>query len=143
MDFEVLAGARMKAKRAMAQSLPLMFSMFGQPAVSEDLASRDKCIDWQLLVERLEEVSDWRYGEQIIRDMTPEEKQARQQNNAQAAKLQGQMTLNNQKFEQQQQLNDQQNFGRAANQVLRVIEERTMQGGPSGTGAAREGFTGE
>lgn len=143
LDFEILAAGRMQAKRAMAQSLPLMFSLFGQPAVTEDLASRDKCVDWQLLVERIEEVSDWRYGSQIIRDMTPEEKQARQQQQQMNSKLQEQMTLNNQKFSQQQQLNDQENFGRAANQMLRVVAERTMQGAPTGTGTAREGFTGE
>ena len=143
LDFEILASGRMQAKRAMAQSLPLMFSLFSQPSVTEDLALKDQTVDWTALVKRMEEVSDWRYSESIIRPLTDQEKQARAQNNAAAQQMQGKATLQDQKFQQQQQLEDQKNFGRAANQVLRVIEERTMQGGPVGTGAAREGFTGE
>ena len=143
LDFEILAGSRMAAKRAMAQSLPLEFNLLAQPAVTQDLASKDQTVDWLVLARRLDEVSDWRYAEDVIRDLTPQEKQAKQANNEAAAKFQQQVALQQMKGQQQAQNIDQENFGRAANQVLRISEERTMQGAPTGTGGLREGFTGE
>lgn len=121
-EYDVLAGARLAARAAMAQSLVLIFQLLENPQVQENLADiNQEIVDLKPLLKVAFEVSQWGSGieNDIFRPMSPDQKQARAQKNSQAAKLQQQMLLNNQKFSQKQALNDQETDNRIKSEITR------------------------
>ena len=137
--FDILAAAKLNARRNMAQSLPLLSQFLeGQP-IQQALATQGKKADISELVRMWMTVSEWKNYNDLIVDMTPEDTQRMQQMNPGAQKIQGQAALQQQKFQQQQQLSDQENTARAAREVLRTAFEQTaspeaVTGQPGGPG---------
>jgi len=94
MKFEVLAGAHLAAKKAMAQSLPLMLQIFENPHLLEQMNATGWTVDVRELFEMLLEMSEWKNNRDIIRKMTQQELQmyqAQQQAPMQAAMAKTQM----------------------------------------------------
>lgn len=121
-EYDILAGAKLAARAAMAQSLVLLFQLLDNPEFQKNLADlNDELIDFKPLIKVLFEVSQWGSGieNDIFKKMTPDQKQARAQQNGQGAKLQQQMALNQQKFVQKQQLNDQETDNRIKEGITR------------------------
>lgn len=87
--FEVLAGAKLAAKKAMAQALPLMIQVIENPALVQQLNAMGYAVDAKLLFEMFMEVSEWKDQRELIRPMTPKEQQLFQQNNPGLQKVQG------------------------------------------------------
>lgn len=137
--FNILAAAKLSARRNMAQALPILLQFLeGQP-IQEALQLQGKKVDTAELIRMFFEVSEWRNYNDVVVDMTPQDQQRMQQMNPGAQKIQGQAALQNQKFGQQQQLIDQENVARAGREILRQAIEQsagaeTVTGNPTGTG---------
>ena len=123
IEYEVLAGASLSAKRQMAQSLTLITQIFENPTIQQNLAEiNGEFIDFKPILKMWMEASEWKNVADIIKPLTPEMKQrmqqksdaAKQQNNAQT-----QAVLAQQKFEQKAQLEDQANDNRIKRDIVR------------------------
>lgn len=87
--FEVLAGAKLAAKKAMAQSLPLMIQVIENPALVQQLNAMGYAVDAKLLFDMFMEMSEWKDSRELIRPMTPQEAALFKQNNPGLQKVQG------------------------------------------------------
>lgn len=141
VKFSILAAAKMQARRNMAQALPIMVQFLTSPEFTEQLAIQGKKVNIEEVIHMMFAVSDWHNEEDVIVDMTPDDQQRYQQRlqGQQMQKIQGQAALENQKFEQKQQLLDMENTGRAARDVLRHAIETSANpeettGIPGGVG---------
>ena len=143
MEFEVLAGASLSAKRIMAQSLTLITQIFENPQIQQNLAEiNGEYIDFKPILSMWMEASEWKNRNDIIKKLTPEMKAA-QQAKSQAAqatsKLVAQQQLNTQKAQLKSQQADQDNQARVQRDIVResfrnsAMSEAT-QGEPSATG---------
>jgi hypothetical protein len=121
-DFDVLAGAKLAARAAMAQSLVLIFQLLDNPAIAQNLAElNNEIIDFKPLIRVLFEVSQWGSGieNDIFKPMNPSQKQAHDQKQAQTSKLNQAIATNNQKFQQKQQLLDQESENRIKESITK------------------------
>ncbi|HTH42904.1 MAG TPA: hypothetical protein VL498_07050 [Terracidiphilus sp.] len=89
--FDCLAGAKLAAKKAMAQALPLMVQIFENAPLVQQLNAMGYMVDVKLLLEMFMEVSEWKDARELIRPMTPQESQKYQQNNPGVQRVQGQL----------------------------------------------------
>lgn len=127
-EFEVLAGSHLAAKAQMAQSLFLMTQLFENEPIMNQLKLQGKTVDVEELLHMMHDSSGWKNYYKIVKDMTPEQlQQSQQESNPAAQKLQGQMTLNDQKFQQSKALIDQENEARVVRDILRHIAERNSE----------------
>lgn len=142
VSFTIGAGSKMRAKRSMAQALPIMTQYLGSLPVQQALAIAGKKVDVQELIHMMADVAGWQNYNDIIVDMTPQDQQRWQQSQPGAqvqTKVAAQQAMQNQKFQQQQELLDQENTGRAARDVLRKAYEQSaspeeITGEPGGIG---------
>jgi hypothetical protein len=122
VEYDVLAGAKLAARAAMAQSLVLIFQLLENPQIQSNLAEiNGEFVDFKPLIKVLFEVSQWGAGieNDIFKPLTPEMKQSQASKNAGAQKLQQQLTLNQQRFEQKSQLIDQETDNRIKQDITR------------------------
>lgn len=123
IEYEVLAGASMAAKRIMAQSLTLISQIFENPQIQQNLAEiNGEYIDFKPILNMWMEASEWKNREDIIKPLTAEMKQkmAQKSQEAQAAGKAAQASgLQNQKFQEKQQLEDQANQNRIQRDIVR------------------------
>ena len=140
-EFEILAAARLAAKRGMMAVLPIMSQIFENPSILEHLASVGKTVDFAELIAMYCEVSEWRNKHDLVRPLNPEEKAHMQamKEGPGAGKLQEKVALQQMKGEQQAGLQDQKNEARATDLVLRKALESTeigevMNGEPGNKG---------
>lgn len=89
--FDCLAGAKLAAKKAMAQALPLMVQIFENAPLVTQLNAMGYMVDVKLLLEMFMEVSEWKDARELIRPMTPQEQQKYAQNNPGLQRVQGQI----------------------------------------------------
>jgi hypothetical protein len=87
--FEVLAGAKLAAKKAMAQALPLMIQVIENPALVQQINAMGYAVDAKLLFDMFMEVSEWKDNRELIRPMTAKEQAIFAQNNPGLQKVQG------------------------------------------------------
>ncbi len=108
IEFEVLAGASLAAKRTMSQSMTLITQLLENPNISEFLADiNEEYIDWKRIIKMEMEASEWKDIDDIIKPMTPKMKQARQaksQAAQQQSKLATQSAISSQNAKQKSQL---------------------------------------
>lgn len=126
LNFEVLAGAHLAAKRAMAQVLPMFESIVENPSFLAQLNATGWTFDVKEWIDCLLEVSEWRNTRNFVRKLNPDEKQHMQANNPNAGKLKQAMALNDQKAKNQAALQDQKNDQRATDLVMRKMLEAPM-----------------
>ena len=123
IEYEVLAGASLAAKRTMAQSMTLIEQIFSNPAIQQSLADiNGEYIDFKTILNMWLESSEWKNKNDIIKPLTPEMLAKRQQESqaAQAAsKAAMTMQSNDQKFQQKQQLEDQANDDHIKRDIVR------------------------
>lgn len=143
MEYEVLAGSSLAAKRTMAQSMTLITQIFENPTIQENLAEiNGEYIDFKPILKMWMESSEWKDTQDIIKPLTPEMKQRMQQKSqaAQAAsRMAQQLQLSQQKFQQKQQLEDQANDNRIRRDIVREAfradsMSQATEGTPSSSG---------
>lgn len=123
IEYEVLAGSALAAKRTMAQSLTLISQIFENPMIQETLADiNEEYIDFKQILNMWMESSEWKNKNDIIKPMTDAMKKKRQAQ-SQAAQAQSKAATaqqsNQQKFQQKQQLEDQSNDNRIKRDIVR------------------------
>lgn len=123
IDYEVLAGSSLAAKRTMAQSMVMLTQILDNPQIQESLAEiNEEYIDYKPIIEMWLEASEWKNNNDIIKPMTAEMKQKREQN-SKAAQMQQQAQMKEQdtqkKFQQKQELEDQASDNRIKRDITR------------------------
>jgi hypothetical protein len=73
--FECLAGAHLAAKKAMAQALPMLMQVFENPQIIQALTAMGYTVDVRELLAMYMEVTEWHNARELIRPMTPQERQ--------------------------------------------------------------------
>jgi hypothetical protein len=123
IEYEVLAGSSLAAKRTMAQSMVMLTQILDNPQIQQSLADiNEEYIDFKPIVAMWLEASEWKNKNSIIKKMTPAMIQKRDAN-SKAAIMQRQMQAkqqgDQQKFQQKQQLEDQASDNRIKRDITR------------------------
>jgi hypothetical protein len=142
LEYEVLAGAHLGAKKEMAQALPFVLQLMNNPTFVQNVTDGGKMFDGIAIFKAFTDAAGWKFSQDFLRDMTPEEKQKYDANTPsalQARQLRAQQQMQLQKFQQEQQLEDQRAMGKGANEVLRQATEKALtpeevEGVPGNTG---------
>jgi hypothetical protein len=143
IEYEVLAGASLAAKRTMAQSMVMLTQILDNPQIQQSLADiNEEYIDFKPIIKMWLEASEWKNGNDIIKPMTPAMK-AKRAANSKAAMMQAQMQAKQQgeqqKFVQKQVLEDQASDNRIKRDLTREAARasgmsETVEGVPSPAG---------
>jgi hypothetical protein len=108
IEYETLAGASLAAKRTMSQSMTLISQIFENPTIQENLADiNEEYIDFKRILKMWMESSEWKDFNDIVKPMTQQMKDKRQQKSQaaqQQSKLATQQQMSQQNFSQKQQL---------------------------------------
>jgi len=140
VEYEVLAGANLGAKKEMAQALPIMIQLLNNPVFVANANDAGYQFDAVAIFQAFVDAAGWKFSQAFLREMTDDEKQ-RHQANSPAAMQQAQAKAAQQqqqaKFEQEQTLENQKQLGKAGNEAFRSsIEKSTspeLSGGPDQT----------
>lgn len=87
VEVEVLAGTKLASKQAAAQLVPLLIQLVSQAPVQDSLNIQGKKFDYAELLDEALELSGWDIDSLIV-DMSPEDQQRLQQQNAAIQKAQ-------------------------------------------------------
>jgi hypothetical protein len=147
IEYEVLAGASLSAKRTMAQSMVMLTQILDNPQIQESLADiNEEYIDFKPIISMWMEASEWKNGQDIIKPMTAAMK-AKRAASSKAAMMQQQMQAKQQdaqtKFQQKQQLEDQSSDDRIKRDIVREAARASgmseaVEGTPSPQGLEGE-----
>jgi Skp family chaperone for outer membrane proteins len=123
IEYEVLAGSSLAAKRTMAQSMVMLTQILDNPQIQQSLADiNEEYIDYKPIITMWLEASEWKNKNDIIKPMTAAMKQKRDAN-SKAAQMQAQMQAkqqgDQQKFQQKSQLEDQASDNRIKRDITR------------------------
>jgi hypothetical protein len=143
IEYEVLAGSSLAAKRTMAQSMVMLTQILDNPQIQQSLADiNEEYIDYKPIITMWLEASEWKNKNDIIKPMTPAMK-AKRDANSKAAQMQMQMAAkqqgDQQKFAQKQQLEDQASDNRIKRDITREAAKASglseaVEGEPSAGG---------
>ncbi len=142
LEFEVLAGTKLGAKKEMAQFLPIMLQIFNNPTFTADLAQAGYIFDPVAIFKSFADAAGWKFSQAFLKKMTPEQMAAAKAN-TKAALMQMQLNAKQQsqtaQFQHEETMEDQKQLGKAGNEVLRqAVEQATtpeeVQGEPGGAG---------
>ena len=142
LEFEVLAGTKLGAKKEMAQFLPIMLQIFNNPTFTQDLAAAGYIFDPVAIFKAFADAAGWKFSQAFLKKMTPEQL-ATAKANTKAALMQMQLNAKQQsqqaQFEHEETMEDQKQLGKAGNEVLRqAVEQATtpleVGGEPGGQG---------
>ena len=89
LEYEVLAGTHLSAKRSMAQMAPMLIQIFENPQLLQQLNATGQTVDIREMFAMFLEASEWKNARNIIRPLNEQEKAHMAANNPQAGKLQG------------------------------------------------------
>ena len=107
-DYEILAGSSLAAKKTMAQSMTLITQILENPTIQQNLADiNGEYIDFKAILRMWLEASEWKNFNDIVKPLTEEMKQKRQQQSEaaqQQSKLATQSAISKQNAEQKSQL---------------------------------------
>lgn len=117
-EMEILAGAHLAAKKAMAQALPYMVTILENPHLVQQLNAMGWAVDVKELFEMFLEMSEWKNNRNVIRPMTPQEKSQFEKMNPGLQKLQEQQGLVEAKHKAKAAEIDQQQEARLAHDLV-------------------------
>lgn len=129
VNYEVLAGSKLGARKSMSQFLPFIQQMINTPAILESAREQGLHFDFEGFLKMFCDLAGFKNSQPFFVKMSPEQQQQAQANSPaalQAQKVQATQKMQQDKFTAQQQLEDQRNLGRAANEVTRAALEKTM-----------------
>lgn len=92
IKFDMLAGAKLKAKMAMLQVAPTLVQLLQIAPVIEDLTNKGMKVDWSAFIQSVMDATDWPGAQKFIVKMTDEDKKALQAKN-EAAQQNSQIAL--------------------------------------------------
>lgn len=146
IEYEVLAGAKLGAKKEMAQALPIMIQLLNNPTFTANANDAGYQFDAVAIFKAFTDAAGWKFSQAFLRPMTPEEKQRHQANSPaamQANQIASQEKMAQAKFEQEQKLENQKQLGKAGNEAFRAaIEHSTQSELESGQPGNKDAFGG-
>jgi len=142
IEYEVLAGAHLGAKKEMAQALPIVIQLLNNPTFVANANDAGYQFDAPAIFKAFTDAAGWKFSQSFLRPMTPDEQKRHQANSPaalQASQAAATQKMAQQKFEQEQQLENQKQLGKAGNEAFRAsIEHATepelMNGEPGNKG---------
>jgi hypothetical protein len=123
IKYEVLAGAKLGAKKEMAQALPIIIQLLNNPTFVANANDAGYQFDAPAIFKAFTDAAGWKFSQNFLRKMTPDEQQKHQANSpaalqqAQAASAQKMQVA---KFQQEQQIENQKQLGKAGNEAFRT-----------------------
>ncbi len=139
IEFEVLAGAKLGAKKEMAQALPIIIQLLNNPTFVQNANDAGYEFDAVAIFKAFTDAAGWKFSQDFLKPMTPERK-AQHQANSPAA-LQQAQAANQQKmqaaqFAHEEQMEQSKQLGKAGGEAFRhAIEVSTapeLEGGEAG-----------
>jgi hypothetical protein len=130
-QYEVLAGAHLGAKKEMAQALPVIIQLLNNPTFVKNVNDGHYQFDAVAIFKAFTDAAGWKFSQDFLRPMTQQEAQRYEQNSPaalQQAQAKSAMDMQQQKFQQQQTLEDQKQLGKAGAEVLRQATEHSLAG---------------
>jgi hypothetical protein len=144
IEYEVLAGSSLGAKKEMAQALPIMIQLLNNPTFVANANDAGYQFDAVAIFQAFVDAAGWKFSQSFLRMMTPEEKQKHDANSPaalQAAQQKSAMQMQQQKFEQEQTIENQKQLGKAGNEAFRASIEKSTAPQMTGTGPQQtQGF---
>ena len=147
IDYEVLAGASLAAKRTMSQSMTLITQIFENPTIQQNLAEiNEEYIDFREILKMWMEASEWKNFNDIVKPLTQamKDKQAQKSQAAQQqSKLATQSQISAQNAKQKADLQAQSIQGRIQERlivgaVLNSTKSEANEGQPDTSGLGGE-----
>ena len=108
VQLSMRASAKMQARMGLLQTFPLIMQTLGNPAFIQELAQSGQSPDWSEIMRILEEMTGYKKRADLIRQLSPEEMQARQQKQQmpemikakmQEQRIMGQQTIQREKLQ--------------------------------------------
>lgn len=130
MEYDVLAGAHLGAVKEMAQFMPFVLNLVNNPTLMELAAEQGIGFNFKAWFDQFADLAHVKWAQDFFVPLTPQQKQQRMLNSpagVQAAKGQQARSLEVQKFQQEQQLVDQEQLGKAAGEAQRLVLEHALQ----------------
>jgi hypothetical protein len=130
IEYEVLAGAKLGAKKEMSQFLPIMVQFTNNPTFTKNVTDAGYMWDGVAIFNEFAHAAGWKYSQSFLRKMTPDEIKARDANSPsmlQARQLQAKQAQDLQQFQHEQVLQNQKTEGEAANRSLRIALENAVE----------------
>ena len=142
VEYEVLAGAKLGAKKEMAQALPIIIQLLNNPTFVANANDAGWQFDAPAIFKAFTDAAGWKFSQSFLRRMTPEELQRHQANSPaalQAAQAKSAQDMAAKKFEQEQTMEQQKQLGKAGNEAYRAAIEKSTEpelttGQPGNTG---------
>lgn len=133
-EFEVLvlAGEKLAKRQGIQQVIPFFMQMVQQPQLLQFLHARGDTIDFATIVDLLMQVSELQQQPDIIRPLTPQEKQSVQQQQAGPMQAQNQGKLQVEQLRGQNRINEihAKTQDELASSITEKAMERTQEGIP-------------
>lgn len=128
IDYEVLAGAKLGAKKEMAQALPIIIQLLNNPTFVQNANDAGYEFDAVAIFKAFTDAAGWKFSQQFLKPMTPERKAQHQANSpaalqANQQKFQAQQTQA--QFAHEQQMEQVKQLGKAGNEAFRQAIEKS------------------
>jgi hypothetical protein len=130
IEYEVLAGAKLGAKKEMSQFLPIMVQFTNNPTFTKNVTDAGYMWDGVAIFNEFAHAAGWKYSQSFLRKMTPEELKARDANSPavmQARTAQSKQAQQLAQFQHEEQMQDMKTQGEAANRSMRIALENSME----------------
>jgi hypothetical protein len=144
-EYEVLAGAHLGAKKEMAQALPIIIQLLNNPTFVKNVNDAHWQFDAVAIFKAFTDAAGWKFSQDFLREMNPDEVKRYEQNSPaalQAAQAKSAQAASQQKFQQDQQIEDQKQLGKAGAEVLRSATEHSLSSEDTGV-PGNQGFGSE
>jgi hypothetical protein len=129
-EYEVLAGSKLGAKKEMAQALPIIIQLLNNPTFVKNVNDAHYQFDAVAIFKAFTDAAGWKFSQDFLRPMKEEEVQRYEANSPaalQAQQAKAAQEMQRQKFEQEKELEDQRQLGKAGAEVLRSATEHSLQ----------------
>lgn len=128
VGFEVLAGAKLGAKKEMAQALPIIIQLLNNPTFVQNANDAGYEFDAVAIFKAFTDAAGWKFSQQFLKPMTPERKAQHQANSPAALQANQQKFMADQQqktFAHEQQIEQMKQLGKAGNEAFRQAIEKS------------------
>jgi hypothetical protein len=129
----------------MAQALPIIIQLLNNPTFVKNVNDAHWQFDAVAIFKAFTDAAGWKFSQDFLREMNPDEVKRYEQNSPaalQAAQAKSAQAASQQKFQQDQQIEDQKQLGKAGAEVLRSATEHSLSSEDTGV-PGNQGFGSE
>ena len=122
IKYEVLAGAKLGAKKEMAQALPIIIQLLNNPTFVSNANDAGYQFDAVAIFKAFTDAAGWKFSQSFLRKMTPDEQKKHNANSPaalQQAQAQSAQQQQKAQFEHETQLENMKQLGKAGNEAFR------------------------